>query len=127
MEPSQLSLDERRAYWHGHWSRWCRSGQSQAGYCRRQGLNKHRFRYWKQRFEASEDAAAVSGADGFMPVQLVASSVAASSVAAGIVNSQLTNGVDSGITVRLPTGLGLELRCGFDREALRAVVQALSG
>lgn len=114
MDTSHLTAEELQAFWRGHWEHWRTSGQSQAAYCRAHGLSKHRFRYWKRRFTPSLGAQEPPNLEGFLPVHLTPN-VAATAVA------------DSGITVRLPTGLGLELRSGFDTEALRAVVQALNG
>ena len=114
MDTSHLSADELRAFWRGHVEQWRTSGQSQAAYCREHGLTDHRLRYWKRCFLPEAVAEEFSGPEGFLPVQLVSNSTAPATV-------------DSGITVRLPTGLGLELRSGFDRQALRAAVQALSG
>ena len=114
MDTSHLSADELRAFWRGHLAHWRTSGQSQAAYCREHGLTDHRFRYWKRCFQPEGVAHEPSGAEEFLPVQLVSRSATPAII-------------DSGITVRLPTGLGLELRNGFDAEALRAAVQALSG
>ena len=112
MDTSHLSADELRAFWRGHLAHWRASGQSQAAYCREHGLTDHRFRYWKRCFQPEGVADESSDPGRFLPVQLV---------------SRSATSVDSGITVRLPTGLGLELRNGFDAEVLRSVVQALSG
>jgi len=113
MDTSHLSADELRAFWRGHVEQWRTSGQSQAAYCREHGLSDHRLRYWKRCILPEAVAEEFSGSEGFLPVQLVSNSTAPATV-------------DSGITVRLPTGLGVELRCGFDTQALRSVVQALS-
>ena len=112
MDTSHLSADELRAFWRGHLAQWRTSGQSQAAYCREHGLTDHRFRYWKRCLKPEGVADEPSGAEEFLPVQLV---------------SRSATTIDSGITVRLPTGLGLELRSGFDTQTLRSVVQALSG
>lgn len=114
MDTSHLTAEELRAFWRGHWEHWRTSGQSQAAYCRTHGLSKHRFRYWKRRLTPSLGAQEPPNPEGFLPVQLA-------------VQPTRPALADSGITVRLSTGLGLELRNDFDAATLQAVVQALNG
>ena len=107
MDTSHLTAEELRAFWRT-------SRQSQAAYCREHGLTEHRFRYWKQCLAPGLGTQESLNPDGFLPVQLTA-------------QPTLPVRADSGITVRLPTGLGLELRRGFATATLQVVVQALSG
>lgn len=114
MDTSHLTAEELRAFWRRHLEYWRTSGQSQAAYCHAHGLTEHRFRYWKQCLAPGLGAQEPPNPEGFLPVQLAA-------------QPTLPVRADSGITVRLPTGLGLELRSGFDTATLQVVVQALSG
>jgi hypothetical protein len=40
-----------RAAWQRHLAAWRTSGQTQAAYCRRHGVNEQRFSWWKRRLE----------------------------------------------------------------------------
>jgi hypothetical protein len=40
---------QRRNFWENHLRDWQKSGQSQAGYCRKHGLSHKSFVYWKKR------------------------------------------------------------------------------
>ncbi len=97
-------------FWQGHVERWRASGQSQAAYCREQQLSVHRLRRWKTKFERQ---APPSGAvaPGLIPVQ---------------VSSALpeTRG-DAGVRVWLNERCWVEVRVGFDRATLAAVLQVL--
>lgn len=44
-----IECKEKRNYWEKMLSRWQASGLSQIEFCRRNGLNRHRFQYWKRR------------------------------------------------------------------------------
>ena len=114
MDTSHLTAEELRAFWRRHLEYWRTSGQSQAAYCRAHGLTEHRFRYWKQCLAPGLGAQEPPNLEGFLPVQLA-------------VQPTRPALADSGITVRLSTGLGLELRSDFDAATLQAVVQALNG
>ena len=43
------TTDERTSFWSDHIEAWSQSNQSQAAYCRDQGLAYCRFTYWKQK------------------------------------------------------------------------------
>ena len=49
-----ISDDEREQFWRSHMELWAPSGLSQAEYCRQNGLNIARFRYWKRRFSMTK-------------------------------------------------------------------------
>jgi hypothetical protein len=56
-----LGGDEKARYWRRQVAAWRRSGGSQADYCRRNGLSKHQFIYWKSKLadEGQESLALV--------------------------------------------------------------------
>ena len=115
MDTSHLSTNERRAFWRGHIEQWRRSEQSQAAYCRKHNLTPHRFRYWKQYLTPPAPTAEPSPVptNPLLPIQVMP-------------NPERPSGADNGITIRLPTGIGIELSSRFDPETLRSVVRTLS-
>jgi len=47
MTKRQIAEEEKKQYWQEHVESWQKSNINQAGYCRRHGLKRHTFWYWK--------------------------------------------------------------------------------
>lgn len=45
---------DKEEYWKGHIARWKESGQSQIDYCLENNLSRHRFTYWKCKWNKKE-------------------------------------------------------------------------
>jgi transposase len=54
----QIIQEEKKQFWQDHIQAWRRSGLNQSEYCRRQGLNKDAYFYWKKKL--SQDSSPLS-------------------------------------------------------------------
>lgn len=99
--------------WGGRIEAWRRSGESQAAYCRRHGLKRALFVYWKRRLEEPD-----AGITGCSTIQLV--EVPAARGSNGANGSAAATGV-----VLVAAGWRVELEAGFDEAALRRVLTVL--
>jgi len=54
----QIIQEEKKQFWQDHIEAWERSGLNQSQYCRRQGLNKDAYFYWKKKL--SQDSSSLS-------------------------------------------------------------------
>lgn len=115
MDTTHLTAAELHEFWRSHVEHWRASGQTKAAYCRAHGLLKHRFSYWHRHLKpaAPTPDTPIVATRALIPVHV-----------APAVSAEPTG--NTGITVRLPAGLGIELGAEFDPATLRAVVQALS-
>lgn len=100
----------RRAAWR-KWRRILReqakSGQTVAGFCRERGLCAPHFFQWKKRVAEAESRPA-----GFVEVRVAA---------------PVSERASPAIEVELAGGRRLRVGAGFEREHLRAVIEALEG
>lgn len=94
---------QRRRKWQRRVARWRASGVSMAAYCRRHGLSYWLFVRWRQRLERTVTPAS--------PLTLIP--VVAPTPSGGA------------ITIRLPDGIGIEVKPGFDAGVLSALIRAL--
>jgi transposase-like protein len=62
--------NERTAFWREHINQLQRSGQSQAAYSRRTGLNYHRLCYWIKQFRREQIKLDDAEQSGFLPIKL---------------------------------------------------------
>ena len=96
--------DETRATKRDHWKsvldRWRESGLSKAAFCRENGIRPWQFHYWCRRLAEPEPLN-----DGFARVQCAEFG-------------------GTGVRVRLPSGLTLELAPDFDPEVLVRFLRA---
>ena len=100
----------KQRLWARRIDAWRRSGESQAAYCRRHGLKRALFVYWKRRLE--EMGAATKGSSAIQFVEVPAVHGCNCSVAA------------TGI-VLVAAGCRVELEADFDEAALRRVLTVL--
>ena len=105
------SIAEREAYWRSHLDGWRASGLSQSVYSQRHGLRANQLSYWHRRDQrltakaASKPPAPTADHGGFIPVQVV------------------TPPESEALSVRLPTGVGIE---GITEANLTVVGQLLA-
>jgi hypothetical protein len=52
----QAELAEKSRYSKQHLSDWAQIGLTQIKYCRRHELNRHRYHYWKKKFQKQQSA-----------------------------------------------------------------------
>ena len=50
MTKRQIAEEAKRQFWKEHVTSWHKSNIDQTEYCRRHGLKKHTFWYWKKKF-----------------------------------------------------------------------------
>lgn len=58
MTKRQIAEEARKQFWKEHIQTWQKSNINQAAYCRRHGLKRHTFWYWKEKI--SKDLSGVS-------------------------------------------------------------------
>lgn len=113
MQAKTMRAEERRAFWQTQLANWSQSGLSQAAYCRAQGLNGNRFRWWKRQLTRASGASQQAAAGSFLAVKVHPQALIERS------------GNASGVTLRLASGVRVEVACGFDAPTLQAVVETL--
>jgi hypothetical protein len=84
-------IEAKRNHWRAVMDRWSASGQSKAGFCRANDIREWQFNYWFARFRE------LAGAPGFVRVDAEPF---------------------SGVQLRLPSGLVLELSDNFSEDVL---------
>jgi hypothetical protein len=94
---------QRRRQWERRVAGWRASGLSMAAYCRQHGLSYWMFVRWRQRIERT-----VTPASRLTLIPVVAPTPSGGA-----------------ITIRLPDGIGIEVKPGFDAGVLSALMRAL--
>ena len=94
---------QRRRQWETRIARWRAGGASMAAYCRQHELSYAAFVWWRRRLEP-----AITPPSTLTLIPVVAP----------------TSG-GGAITIRLPSGIGIEVEPGFDAGVLSAVVRVL--
>lgn len=89
--------------WRPHIEAWECSGLSQAAYCRKHGLVKCRFSYWKKKLSPVD--ADNERRSGFVPVRLAPT-------------------VTAELTLRLPNGVAVEGVCAKNLALARQLLRA---
>ena len=97
--PEKPNRGDLQRQWQGILRQWERSGKSKAAFCRERNLSQWSFHYWAKRLKERQAA----GSGGFIRVEAKAT---------------------SGIRLRLPSGLEIELESGFDEEVLKSLLRA---
>ncbi len=110
MAKRRANIGGKGRLWRGRIRAWAGSGESQAEYCRRHGLKRALFVYWKRRLQEKGTARR-----GRAAIQLVEVPTAPLSEGSGMA---------SGIAV-VAAGWRVELQAGFDEKALRRVLGVL--
>ena len=105
--------EKKRRIWQAQVKAWLQSGLSQREYCRRNHLSSSQFTYWKTVLGAE---VVTQEPSTFVPVPL-----------AMIPEPHNQGGSDSGLTVRLVSGICIELSAEFNSAALTQAVAALGG
>jgi hypothetical protein len=100
-----MTRAERRAHWHSIINNQATSGVSAAAYCRESRINRHLFYSWRRRFRK----AAWADAGGFIELRA---------------GDSFAN--DAGISIRLDTGLCIDVARGFDPATLCVVIDTLT-
>jgi hypothetical protein len=59
MSQTQRSPSKRAAYWQDLVDQWSRSGQTQAAFCRKRGINYGSFVWWKRQLTSAASGAGV--------------------------------------------------------------------
>lgn len=113
MVSTNRAITEQRQFWQHHITQWHQSGQRASAYCQAAGLCVKQFTAWRQRlrragWQPSTDKTAV-----LIPLEVRERVVPSASPA------------PAPITIRLASGLGVEVGAGFDAPTLQAVVKAL--
>ena len=115
MVSMKRSPAEERRYWQQHIEQWSRSGRRTKTYCERAGLCIQQFGAWRQRLKR----------EGWRPSESEAATMIALEVRSPVKSAATTPARTTPITVRLGSGLGVEVNAGLDAATLRAVVKAL--
>ena len=116
MARTLMTEAQERAHWAGHIQLCSHSGQSVAGYCRNSGLCVIQFRAWRRRLRYEARKQATSGAaPALIPL----------SVTTARADPCSKPQAASGVTIRLASGVAIEVAPEFETATLRAVVQAL--
>ena len=110
MAKRRADIGGKGRLWRGRIRAWAGSGESQAEYCRRHGLKRALFVYWKRRLQ--EEGTATRGRAAIELVEVPAAQLCEGS------------GTASGIAV-VAAGWRVELEADFDEKALRRVLGVL--
>lgn len=94
---------QRCRQWETRIARWRASGVSMAAYCRQHELSYAAFVWWRRRLGQT-----ITPASPLTLIPVVA-----------------TTSRGGAITIRLPSGIGIEIEPGFDAVVLSALVRAL--
>lgn len=111
--PSQ-SIAEQRRFWQRHVAQWSQSGQKVKVYCRAAGVCPKQFTAWRQRLRREGWEPPVGQAPTLIPLEVRSR-----------LGAPLAAPVPAPITIRLASGVGIEVSAGFDASTLQAVLQAL--
>ena len=112
MGVSSQSIAEQRRYWQQHIEQWSGRDQSVSAYCAEAGLCTKQFTAWRQRLRREGWQPPGDPAPTLVALEVHPSTEPAAPAAAPI-------------TIRLASGLGVEVHAGFDVPTLQAVVKAL--
>ncbi len=96
---TKAECEARRARWRELVDRCAAGGQSKAAFCRENDLSIWQFHYWARRFRES------NGGSGFSRIEVAPA---------------------SGVRLRLPNGLSLELTDDFDETILARFLSVAS-
>ncbi len=110
MSSSTQSIEEQRRFWQEHLTKWSQSAQKVPAYCRTAGVCPKQFTAWRQRLRREGWQPPVGQAATLIPLEVRPRPEASNS---------------SPITIRLASGVGIEVSAGFDAPTLQAVLQAL--
>lgn len=111
MGVSSQSIAEQRRYWQQHIEHWSCRDRSVSAYCAEAGLCPKQFRAWRQRLRR----------EGWQPPATPPPTLIALEVRSDAEPAEPA----AAITIRLASGLGVEVHAGFDVVTLQAVVKAL--
>ncbi len=109
--------DEKQRAWARRIEAWRRSREKQAAYCRRHGLKRDQFVYWKRRLEELGEATPATTTDSAAIELVEVPSRRATSGGNGLAAA-------SGIVV-VADGWRVEIDSDFDEQALCRVLRAL--
>jgi hypothetical protein len=82
-------------YWQEHFDRWRASGLTQSDYCRQAQLSRHRFKYWRNKLDASVKRRRRKPSSGFVPVQ-VRGAASEVGLSLRLANGMELRGIDAG-------------------------------
>jgi len=108
----QSDSERKREMWQARVKAWQRSGLLQHEYCRRNNLSSRQFSYWKKVLGLEHGQRAGS----FVPVPIPK-----------IMEAPPVSAAGTAITVRLASGIGIELTPEFNATTLVRAVAALGG
>jgi transposase-like protein len=111
MSRSSQSIAEQRRFWQRYVAQWSQSGQQVKVYCRAAGICPKQFTAWRQRLRREGWQPPVGQAATLIPLEVRSSDEPAAAPAP--------------ITIRLASGVGIEVSTGFEAATLQAVLQAL--
>ena len=109
-QESPVSGDTPRQFYQKHLTNWKGSGLSQAEYCRRNSLLRHRFGYWKRKLFKKEEQVKFA----VLPVSLSEQSV-----------PFITENVFSTLRLMVDDRFSLEIPDQFSQDTLTKVLQVL--
>jgi hypothetical protein len=113
MGSSSQSIAEQRRFWQRHVVQWSQSGQKVKAYCRAAGVCAKQFTAWRQRLRREGWQPPPAPGVTLLPVEVHAPA------------APLPPAPAPPITIRLSSGVGIEVGAGFDAPTLQAVLQAL--
>lgn len=109
-QESSASEDTPRQFYQKHLTNWKGTGLSQAEYCRRNGLLRHRFGYWKRKLFKEEEQVEFA----VLPVNLSEQSV-----------PFIRDNVFSTLRLMVDARFSLEIPDQFSQDTLTKVLQVL--
>lgn len=110
MGSSSRSIAEQRRFWQDHLTKWSQSDQKVQAYYREAGVCPKQFTAWRQRLRREGWHPPVGQAATLIPLE---------------VRPSIEPSAPAPITIRLASGVGIEVSAGFDAPTLQAVLQAL--
>ena len=112
MGSSNKSIAEQRRFWQRHVAQWSQSGQKAKAYCREAGICPNQFTAWRQRLRREGWQPPVGQVATLIPLEVHS-------------GGELPAAAPAPITIRLASGVGIEVSAGFEAATLQAVLQAL--
>lgn len=109
-QESSVSRDTPHQFYQKHLTNWKSTGLSQAEYCRRNGLVRHRFGYWKRKLFKDEGQVQFA----VLPVSLSEQSV-----------PFIRDNVSSPLRLMVDARFSLEIPEQFSQDTLKKVLQVL--
>ena len=95
IENVQPAASPSEQYWQSHFVRWRESGLTQSEYCRQAQLSRHRFKYWRNKLDATVKRRRKKPKSGFVPVQ-VRGSTSEAGLSLRLANGMELRGIDAG-------------------------------